>query len=128
MTLVSQSISGVRVVKMSGWENEFLNRIKDVRAKEISQIHRANLLKALNEAIFFSVNVVISLAIFISHVYIFNGTLTTKNVFTIMSLMNVLQIELTKHLSLGVMVSSSKVCNKLYCPRVYSQVNLLVGF
>ena len=106
MTLVSQAIGGVRVMKMSGWENELQKRIDDVRASEVAQIYRANKLKALNEALFFSVNVVISIAIFVSHVFIFDGTLTTRNVFTILSLMSVLQIELTKHLSLGIMAGS----------------------
>ena len=106
MTLVSQAIEGVRVMKMSGWENELQKRIDAARALEISQIHKANKLKALNEALFFSVNVVISIAIFVSHIFIFEGSLTTRNVFTILSLMNVLQIELTKHLSLGVMAGS----------------------
>jgi len=106
MTLVSQAIEGVRVMKMSGWEKELQKRIDDTRASEIAQIYRANKLKALNEALFFSVNVVISIAIFLSHVFIFEGSLTTRNVFTILSLMSVLQIELTKHLSLGVMAGS----------------------
>lgn len=106
MQLISQAINGVRVMKMSGWESELEKRITETRAEEISKIHKANRLKALNEALFFSVNVVISFTIFISHVFVFDGELTTRNVFTIMSLTNVLQIELTKHLSLGVMSGS----------------------
>jgi len=51
------------------------------------------------------VNVVVSLVIFISHVFM-GGELTTRDVFTIMSLTNVMQLELTKHLSLGIMAAS----------------------
>ncbi len=96
---------GVRVMKMSGWEEEFEKRIAKMRKLEIQQIQKANRLKAINESIFFSVNIVISIAIFVSHVFIFDGALTTRMVFTIFTLTNVLQLELTKHLSLGVMVS-----------------------
>lgn len=106
MTLVGQAISGVRVMKMFGWENEFEDRIQRVRKKEIRQIHKANRLKALNEALFFAVNVFVSVAIFVLHVYAFDGKLTTRNVFVVMTLINVLQLEMTKHLSLGVMAVS----------------------
>jgi len=97
-------------MKMSGWEEEFQKRIANIRAAEVKQIHKANRLKALNEALFFSVNAVVSTTIFLSHVFIFDGVLTTRNVFTIMSLISVLQIELTKHLSLGIMVSKTLYC------------------
>ena len=89
---------------MSGWENQFFNRIESIRQEEISQIEKANRLKALNEALYFSSNVVISLVIFAVQVSMGNA-LTPRNVFTVMSLINVTQLEMTKHFSLGVMVS-----------------------
>ena len=102
VTLVSQAVAGVRVMKMNGWENQFASRIASVRLQEITEIQRANRLKALNEAVFFSANVVVSIFIFIVHVAL-GGQLTPRNVYTVMVLINVLQIELTKHLSLAVM-------------------------
>ena len=102
VTLVSQAVAGVRVMKMNGWENQFASRIASVRLQEITEIQRANRLKALNEAVFFSANVVVSIIIFIVHVAL-GGQLTPRNVYTVMVLINVLQIELTKHLSLAVM-------------------------
>jgi ATP-binding cassette subfamily C (CFTR/MRP) protein 4 len=104
VTLVSQAVFGARVMKMSGWEWQFLERIQSIRAQEITQIMRANRLKAWNEALFFSSNVVISIVIFLVHVGT-GGVLTPRNVFTVMALVNVLQLEMTKHVSLGVMVS-----------------------
>jgi ATP-binding cassette subfamily C (CFTR/MRP) protein 4 len=106
MTLVGQAITGVRVMKMFGWEHEFESRINRVRQREIKQIHKANRLKALNEALFFAVNVFVSVTIFVIHVYGFDGSLTTRNVFVVITLMSVLQLELAKHLSLGVMAVS----------------------
>ncbi len=123
VTLVSQAVAGARVVKMSGWENQFLQRIQKIRKKEVSQIRRANRLKAWNEALFFSSNVVISIVIFMVHVAT-GGVLTSRNVFTVMSLVNVLQLEMTKHLSLGVMgcsevyVSISRIQNFLQFPEI----------
>ena len=118
MTLVSQTIVGVRVMKMSGWEKEFEKRIADIRKMEVKQIHKANGLKALNEALSFSVNVLVSIVIFLCYVFFFDGILNTRLVFTIFTLTNILQLELTKHLSLGVMVrneysfrSQMSLCN-----------------
>jgi hypothetical protein len=48
-------------------------------------------------------NVVIPIVIFTLHVYM-GGTLTTRDVFIVVGLTTVLQIELAKHLSLAVMV------------------------
>lgn len=102
VSLISQAIYGVRVMKMSGWEWQFLERITSIREEEISQIKKANSLKAMNEALFFSANIVISIVIFVVHVTI-GGKLNPRSVFTVMGLVNLVQLEMTKHVSLGVM-------------------------
>ena len=105
VNFVSQAVYGARVMKMSGFEGRFLERIQDFRQQEVSQITRANRLKAWNEALFFCANVVISVVIFM--VYVGTGnTLTQRDVFTTFTLINIIQIEMTKHVSLGVMVSN----------------------
>lgn len=103
VTFVSQAVNGARVMKMSGYEYRFLERIQKIRKEEVGQIARANRLKAWNEALFFGSNIVISLVIFLVHVYI-GGVLTPRDVFTVFALTNVLQLEMTKHVSLAVMV------------------------
>ena len=105
VTFVSQAIRGSRVMKMSGYESRFLERIQEYRKEEISQIVKANRLKALNEALFFSTNVVISAVIFVVHVLLGNP-IRPGDVFTVFTLINVLQLEMTKHVSLGVMALS----------------------
>lgn len=102
VNFVSQAVHGARIMKMSGYEWKFLDRIANLRVQETNQIQRANRLKAWNEALFFSANVIISLVIFLVHVFV-GGKLTPGNVFTVFTLINVLQLEMTKHLSLGVM-------------------------
>ena len=103
VNFVSQAIQGSRVMKMSGYENRFLDRIMGWRRKEVDQISKANRLKALNEALFFSCNIIVSLLIFLLHVFVFGGILTPGNVYTVFTLVNILQLELTKHFSMGVM-------------------------
>ena len=92
---------------MSGFEWRFLDRIQEIRREEVGQIQKANRLKADNEALFFASNVVISLVIFLVHVSI-GGILYPRDIFTVFTLVNILQLGLTKHVALGVMVSQKK--------------------
>ena len=103
VTHVGQAIRGVRIMKMLGYENYFLSTIMQYRSQEIVQIKQANRLKACNEAFIFITNVIISLIIFIIHVTVFHKKLQQGEVFTVFALINILQMELTKHVSLGIM-------------------------
>ncbi|GKY92774.1 hypothetical protein MPSEU_000247200 [Mayamaea pseudoterrestris] len=105
VTFVSQAVRGVRVMKMSGYEDRFLERIMDYRSKEVHQISKANTLKSWNEALFFATNVTLSLVIFLVKVFT-GGTLQSGDVFTVFTLVNILQLEMSKHVSLGVMAVS----------------------
>lgn len=118
VTFVSQAVHGARVMKMSGYEWRFLERIESLRGDEVGQIARANRLKSWNETLFFSANVIISLTIFLAHVLVFDQTLTPRDVFTVFALLNVLQLEMTKHVSLGVMGVSE----------VYVSINRIQAF
>ncbi|KAL3802767.1 hypothetical protein HJC23_007544 [Cyclotella cryptica] len=102
VTQVSQAVSGVRVMKMAGWEENFEQRVASIRSAEVGQIERVNRYRALNEAIFYFCNVATSVVIFIIHVA-HGGLLTPRTVFTTMVLINIAQLEITKHFSLGVM-------------------------
>eukprot|EP00536_Pseudo-nitzschia_multiseries_P014610 jgi/Psemu1/215290/e_gw1.735.14.1 len=103
VNFVSQAVQGARVMKMSGYEHRFMDRIMDGRSREVSQISRANRLKAFNEAIYFACNIVISLVIFLCHVGIFGGTLTPGSVYMVFALVNILQFQVTNYISLAVM-------------------------
>ena len=121
VTLTSQAASGVRVMKMQGWENNFEDRIAAIRAKETDQIQLVNWYRARNEALFFVANIVSAAVIFAVHVGS-GGTLTSRNVFSTLVLLNLAQIELTKCLSLGVMVSLPCLSRGSYI--VYMHIDL----
>ena len=95
VSFVAQAVRGARVMKMSGYENRFLDRIMSYRKCEIAKISQANTLKSWNEALFFSTNVVISLVIFLVHVFT-GHTMKQGDVFTVFTLVNILQMEMTK--------------------------------
>ena len=105
MNLVSQIIEGVRVIKMSGWENEFESRILHARAIESKQIHDANRLRSLKETMRFISIFVVSATVFIIHVFVFDDVLTPRLVFTSLSLISILQGELMHFFLHGVIVS-----------------------
>jgi len=106
VTFVSQAVRGARVMKMSGYEWKFLDRIHDFRDKETTQIAKANRLKSWNESIFFCTNVVVSMAIFFVHAVVMDDQLEPGDVFMVFTLINILQLELIKHVSLAVMGGS----------------------
>lgn len=105
VTFISQAVRGARVMKLSGYEDQFMDRIRSLREAEMKQVTRANGLKCWNESLFFATNVVISLVIFVVHVNLGN-TLIEGDVFTVFTLINILQLEMTKHFSLAVMAVS----------------------
>jgi len=121
---------GVRVMKMAGWEENFEERIASIRKAEVSQIERVNRYRALNEAIFYFCNVLTSVVIFLIHIYS-GGVLTPRTVFTTMVLVNIAQLELTKHLSLGVMgvsecyVSVGRIQKFLESPELENNIGIL---
>jgi len=124
VTCASQAVRGARIMKMNGYERRFEERIQDYRRQEMAQIVKANSLKAWNEALFFSSNVIIPVLIFTFHVHVLGRSFTTGDVFTVFTLINILQIEMTKHVSLGVMgvsecyVSIGRIQNFLESPEL----------
>lgn len=111
--LTSQVTAGVRVMKMQGWEDNFEEKIAAIRAKEIDQIKLVNWYRARNEALFFVANILSAAVIFVAHVGR-GGTLTPGNVFSTLVLLNLAQIELTKLLSLAVMVRVPRLSRGSY--------------
>jgi len=96
VSLISQAVSGVRVMKYNGWERNFNERVSNIRSKEVANLLRASRFKALNEALFYFTSLAVSVFIFTVHV-LMGGELTPKNVFTTMTLMSIVQFILTKH-------------------------------
>ncbi len=65
-------------------------------------MQRASKFRALNEAVYFCSAPVVSVFIFAFHVWM-GGTLTPRAVFTILTLMSIVQYIITKHLPNSVM-------------------------
>ncbi|KAL9182261.1 hypothetical protein ACHAXT_012913 [Thalassiosira profunda] len=102
VNLVGQAVIGARVMKMNAWEGKFAERIAEAREMEMRKIVRASRFKALNEAISFSTTAVVSVVMFSCHVWM-GGTLTSKAVFSSLSLINLLSSSMTRIFSNAVM-------------------------
>uniref|UniRef100_A0A668ANY5 Multidrug resistance-associated protein 4 n=1 Tax=Myripristis murdjan TaxID=586833 RepID=A0A668ANY5_9TELE len=82
---MNEVISGIRIIKMYGWERPFSAMVDEVRRKEISKIMKSSYLRALNMASFFVASKII---IFITLcIYALTGNrLSVSRVFVAVSL------------------------------------------
>uniref|UniRef100_A0A3Q4H7C3 Multidrug resistance-associated protein 4 n=1 Tax=Neolamprologus brichardi TaxID=32507 RepID=A0A3Q4H7C3_NEOBR len=91
---MSEVISGIRVIKMYGWEKPFGALVDEVRRMEISKIMKSSYLRGLNMASFFAASKVI---IFITVcVYVLTGNkLSASRVFMAVSLYGAVRLTIT---------------------------------
>ncbi|KAM8856472.1 ATP-binding cassette sub-family C member 4-like isoform 2-T2 [Spinachia spinachia] len=82
---MSEVISGIRVIKMYGWEKPFAALVDEVRRREISKIMKSSYLRGLNMASFFVASKII---VFITVcIYVLTGNqLSASRVFMAVSL------------------------------------------
>ena len=91
-------------MKMNAWEWQLEQRIKDCRAREVHKIIRSCRYKALNESLYFFSSLVVSVVIFTVHV-LNGGVLTPGDVYSTLTLVNILQYTMTKLFPMAIMVS-----------------------
>uniref|UniRef100_A0AAX7SGG0 ATP binding cassette subfamily C member 4 n=1 Tax=Astatotilapia calliptera TaxID=8154 RepID=A0AAX7SGG0_ASTCA len=91
---MSEVISGIRVIKMYGWEKPFGALVDEVRRMEISKIMKSSYLRGLNMASFFAASKVI---IFVTIcVYVLTGNkLSASRVFMAVSLYGAVRLTIT---------------------------------
>ncbi|XP_044072656.1 ATP-binding cassette sub-family C member 4-like isoform X5 [Siniperca chuatsi] len=91
---MNEVITGIRVIKMYGWEKPFAALVDEVRRMEISKILKSSYLRGLNMASFFVASKII---IFITVcVYVLTGnTLTASRVFMAVSLYGAVRLTIT---------------------------------
>jgi ATP-binding cassette, subfamily C (CFTR/MRP), member 1 len=88
--IVSEAISGIRVVKLYAWESSFLKRILEVRLGELKLVRHALLVQALSSSLVSAIPTGLSLATFGTFVLL-GGRLDAAFVFHAIALFNVLR-------------------------------------
>ncbi|KAM4609455.1 ATP-binding cassette sub-family C member 4-like [Polymixia lowei] len=91
---MNEVVSGIRIIKMYGWERPFSELVHEVRRKEISKIMKSSYLRALNMASFFVASKII---IFITLcVYVLTGNkMSASKVFVAVSLYGAVRLTIT---------------------------------
>ncbi|XP_054158177.1 ATP-binding cassette subfamily C member 4-like [Oppia nitens] len=92
--LMNDIITGMSVIKMYAWERHFSQLIADARRKEMRQIQKSTLLKALNKSISDISGRFIIFIILIVHILL-GGKLTAETVFISMYVYQGLQFTMT---------------------------------
>jgi ABC-type multidrug transport system fused ATPase/permease subunit len=113
LKLVSQALTGARLMKINGWENMFVELIESIRSKEIAALLSTNSLRAYNEAIFFVSPVAVGCFTFITYSST-GGVLTPQKVFTTLTLFNIMQFSMTKFFPYAIQFLTEAQVNLLF--------------
>lgn len=90
VTLMSQILQGIRVVKFQAWEDSARDEVATVRRREISTRKRIVATDAVSTALFISVTTLVAFAGFGTFV-LMDGTLTAATVFACIALFSTLE-------------------------------------
>ncbi|XP_017460876.1 PREDICTED: multidrug resistance-associated protein 4-like, partial [Rhagoletis zephyria] len=82
---------------MYAWERSFALRIAKTRAKEVAQVAKACYLQAVNSSTYFIASKLVLFIILLMYVLISGNRLNAEAVFACMSLLNAVQVSMTKY-------------------------------
>eukprot|EP00897_Mesotaenium_endlicherianum_P011044 jgi/Mesen1/9969/ME000072S09378 len=88
--LVSEVLTGIRVVKYNGWTSSFLARLASLRKAEMGRIIRAAYLRSANSTVKDTVTPLASLTTFGIYVAIHGGHLQPGTAFTVLALFSIM--------------------------------------
>ncbi|XP_069971116.1 ATP-binding cassette sub-family C member 3 [Penaeus vannamei] len=91
--MVSEIISGIKVLKLYAWEGSFANKVKEVRNEEIRLLKKVAFLKAFNSFIFNSSPCMVALASFTTYLLASpDNVLDAKKAFVAISLFDIMRL------------------------------------
>ena len=99
--IVREIIDGIRVVKGNAFEEAFFSRTKTIRTYEVEKVHKRARMLALNEVIFTSMPCLVLLATFFVASAL-GEHVTSRKIFVMLSLANVIQFNLIKFFTFSV--------------------------
>jgi ABC-type transport system involved in cytochrome bd biosynthesis fused ATPase/permease subunit len=101
LKVLNQALNGVRLMKISGWEDVFIRIIEEARKREVAALLYTNIMRGLNEAIFFAMPIMIACFTFVTFVRL-GGTLSTAKIFIVFTYFNIVQFSMTKFFSMSI--------------------------
>lgn len=92
--LMSEILSGIKMIKMYAWEAPFAAKVASVREREVLFIRRAAYLRALNGVVAFCAPVFVTLATFATYTLATGDALTATQAYVVLALFNVARFPL----------------------------------
>ncbi|KAK0412633.1 hypothetical protein QR680_006320 [Steinernema hermaphroditum] len=90
MQLISETMRGIRTVKLCNWEEHFEKKITDLRQKELKYLKARKYLDAVCVYLWASAPVLITIAIIATYTMVLQEQLTAARVFASLALVNIL--------------------------------------
>ncbi len=91
--LMNEILSGVKVLKLYGWEKSFMAQILDIRDKEIHVLKKTGYLGAMINFIWISIPFLITLLCFATYIFMGDGNiLTPDKAFVTLSYLNIMRM------------------------------------
>lgn len=91
LTLATEVISQVRIVKYFAWESKFLEKMDQTRKRELDALWRRALTMIVGQGFMFGAPVLVGVATFTFHTKVMKQDLTAETAFTALALFNVLR-------------------------------------
>lgn len=107
--VTGQALGGARVMKMYGWERPFVATVAAIRKLETKRLNSVSWLRSFNEGLFMVSPILIAYVSFVIFVQGLDGHLTSRIIFTTLSLFNMVQMMMTKFFPLAVESTSECV-------------------
>jgi ABC-type multidrug transport system fused ATPase/permease subunit len=102
---MSEIINGITSVKGYGWEQPFSQLILDIRNSELKNVLSAQRLRAINYCLYFCSPHIASFATFMVF-FAMGGTLTLSKVFTTLSYLQILRLDIGRFFTRGIETTS----------------------
>ena len=110
--VINEILVGCQIVKMYRWEEALEDIVYNARKNEFKSIRKASRIRAINMAIYFSSLSLVSLATF-GGSWLMGQTLSTANIFTILSFFSIIRYPVTGGLPYGIeKLSESVIASK----------------
>ncbi|GAA6015204.1 hypothetical protein JCM11491_000503 [Sporobolomyces phaffii] len=91
LTLATEVIGQVRIVKYFAWESKFLEKMDQTRKRELTALWKRALTMVVSQSLMFGSPIVVGVATFTFHTKVMKQDLTAETAFTALALFNVLR-------------------------------------
>lgn len=89
--LVNEALQGIKILKMYGWEDSYLERIQTLRADEMEKCKTYTYKSAYMIFMFIGIPLMLNLSVFSVH-YALDGDMGPSTIFTAISLMGIIRL------------------------------------